>query len=76
MYTCTHVHVHIHLPRRTLISQLCEYIGCFDNNFLLAISDDGLLCQAREQRQWQGCRSTLGVKEGNLSLFLHIILRV
>lgn len=29
-----------------------------------AISPDGLLCQCREQRAWQGCRSTLGVSSG------------
>ena len=32
--------------------------------FTVAISEDGLLCQAREQRQWQGARSTYGVTEG------------
>ena len=29
-----------------------------------AISPDGLLCQSREQRAWQGCRSTVGVARG------------
>lgn len=37
----------------------------YDRQPQFAISDDGLLCQAREQRSWQGCRSTFGVKEGN-----------
>lgn len=33
-------------------------------DLFLAISPDGLLCQCREQRAWQGCRSTLGVNQG------------
>ena len=32
--------------------------------FLAAISPDGLLCQCREHRAWQGCRSALGVNKG------------
>ncbi|XP_066913617.1 ATP-dependent RNA helicase DDX1-like [Clytia hemisphaerica] len=35
----------------------------FDREPGLAIGEDGLLCQARQQR-WQGARSTLGVVEG------------
>jgi len=31
---------------------------------LAAISPDGLLCQCREHRAWQGCRSALGVNKG------------
>lgn len=34
--------------------------------YYVAISQDGLLCQAREQRQWQGARSTYGVTEGEV----------
>ena len=30
----------------------------------LAISPDGLLCQCREQRAWEGCRSSHGVGAG------------
>ena len=30
----------------------------------VAINADGLLCQSREQRSWNGCRSTLGVMTG------------
>lgn len=35
----------------------------FDREPAFAISEDGLLCQAREQRQWQGARSTYGVTQ-------------
>ena len=31
---------------------------------ILAISEDGLLCQSREQYDWQGCRSLQAVKKG------------
>ena len=31
-----------------------------------AISPDGLLVQCREQKAWQGCRSTRGVSEGKV----------
>lgn len=37
-----------------------------DRGDKLAISPDGLLVQCREQRAWQGCRSTLGVSEGKV----------
>ncbi|XP_065839715.1 ATP-dependent RNA helicase DDX1-like [Oscarella lobularis] len=34
-----------------------------DRDHNVAIRDDGLLCQCREQKAWQGCRSTLGVSK-------------
>ncbi|XP_057291400.1 ATP-dependent RNA helicase DDX1-like isoform X1 [Hydractinia symbiolongicarpus] len=37
----------------------------FDRDPSFAISEDGLLCQAREQKQWQGARSNYGVSKGN-----------
>uniref|UniRef100_H2YIC2 ATP-dependent RNA helicase n=1 Tax=Ciona savignyi TaxID=51511 RepID=H2YIC2_CIOSA len=36
----------------------------FDRGNSFAISPDGLLGQCREQREWQGCRSTMGVTRG------------
>jgi len=35
-----------------------------DRQQSFAVAEDGLLCQAREQRTWQGARSTLGVTKG------------
>ncbi|KAK9791611.1 hypothetical protein WJX73_009998 [Symbiochloris irregularis] len=35
-----------------------------DRDSLLAISPDGLTCQARSQHAWQGGRATAGVREG------------
>jgi ATP-dependent RNA helicase DDX1 len=36
----------------------------YDRGESFAISPDGLLCQCREHKQWNGCRTNLGVKEG------------
>jgi ATP-dependent RNA helicase DDX1 len=36
----------------------------YDRDPDLAISPDGLLCQSRDQRKWNGCRSSLGVMSG------------
>ena len=48
-----------------------------------AINEKGLLCQSRNHFKWQGCRSTLGVKQGKsiiqwiiLSYFTHCILLI
>ena len=38
---------------------------CF---LILAISPDGLLCQCREQRAWEGCRSSHGVGAGEFNI--------
>jgi len=35
-----------------------------DRDPSFAVAEDGMLCQAREQRQWQGARSTVGVVRG------------
>lgn len=35
-----------------------------DRGEAFAISPDGLLCQCREHKQWQGCRSTFGINQG------------
>ena len=32
--------------------------------WFVAIDEKGLLCQSRNHFKWQGCRSTLGVKQG------------
>lgn len=34
----------------------------FDRDEELAIDEKGFLCQSRDHKKWQGCRSTLGVK--------------
>ncbi|XP_068698338.1 ATP-dependent RNA helicase DDX1-like [Montipora foliosa] len=36
----------------------------FDRDQELAIDEKGYLCQSRSHFKWQGCRSTLGVKQG------------
>ncbi|XP_065671009.1 ATP-dependent RNA helicase DDX1 isoform X5 [Hydra vulgaris] len=36
-----------------------------DRSSSFAISEDGLLCQSREHKEWQGSRSTLGVSKGS-----------
>ena len=41
----------------------------------LAISPDGLLCQCREQRAWEGCRSTHGVSGGDGISLLYTCIR-
>lgn len=40
-------------------------LNVFDRGENFAISPDGLLCQCREQRAWEGCRSTHGVSGGD-----------
>lgn len=39
----------------------------FDRGNAMAITPDGLRCQSREQKEWQGCRATTGVR-GELAL--------
>lgn len=41
-------------------------LNVFDRGENFAISPDGLLCQCREQRAWEGCRSTHGVSGGKV----------
>ena len=49
--------------------------------WFVAIDEKGLLCQSRNHFRWQGCRSTLGVKQGksiiytvnHLSNFTHCV---
>lgn len=40
-----------------------------DRGKSFAISSDGFLCQCREFKEWQGCRSTRAVTEGDIILF-------
>eukprot|EP00035_Acanthoeca_spectabilis_P037034 m.43232 g.43232 ORF g.43232 m.43232 type:complete len:731 (+) comp8404_c0_seq2:376-2568(+) len=39
-------------------------MNAFDRQPAFAISEDGLLCQSRDERGWQGARSTLSVIKG------------
>ncbi|CAB4038540.1 ATP-dependent RNA helicase DDX1, partial [Paramuricea clavata] len=39
-------------------------MNVYDRDSAFAISEDGLLCQSREQFDWQGCRSLLAVTKG------------
>ncbi|XP_065896909.1 ATP-dependent RNA helicase DDX1-like [Dysidea avara] len=41
-------------------------LSAFDRGENFAISPDGLLCQCREQRAWEGCRSSHGVGAGKV----------
>lgn len=45
-------------------------MSVFDRGAGLAITPDGLRCQARDQYAWSGCRATTGVK-GNFTTFYH-----
>ncbi|XP_020603286.1 ATP-dependent RNA helicase DDX1-like [Orbicella faveolata] len=39
-------------------------LNIFDRDLDFAIDEKGYLCQSRDHYKWQGCRSTLGVKQG------------
>ena len=50
-----------------------------DRGSKFAVASDGLLCQCREFKEWQGCRSTRGVTKGRyyyevIYLYIHIYL--
>lgn len=38
-------------------------MSVYDRNDAMAIAPDGLRCQSREFKEWQGCRSTAGVRD-------------
>ena len=44
--------------------------------WFVAIDEKGLLCQSRNHFRWQGCRSTLGVKQGKsiIQWIIYLIL--
>ena len=42
----------------------------FDRGNSMAITPDGLRCQSREQREWQGCRATTGVLGNFCTVYL------
>lgn len=39
-------------------------LNAYDKDSAFAIAPDGLLCQCREHKEWNGCRSTFGVTTG------------
>eukprot|EP00731_Ephydatia_muelleri_P037158 Em0404g1a len=39
-------------------------LNAYDKDDAFAIAPDGLLCQCREHKEWNGCRSTMGVTTG------------
>lgn len=42
-----------------------EYtMSLYDRNIALAVAPDGLRCQCRQIKDWNGCRGTIGVKAG------------